>query len=529
LALMAITSCGVDSGTGVGTPRDLSGALGEDLSGGDDLMSLPGDDGSADMSLTGDLSQPPLDGAGAYGDLGNNATDGGQCVPPQTGAACAMPIAANAGCVLAEDCGPSGSGNGLDDNCDGNVDEGCACTPGAVEPCFLGPPGKHNKGACTDGTQTCEGVEFGTWGKCKGSIGPSYEVCDKLDNDCNGCADDELCCDATLACPGSVPDAAPFTTITYNGASYFKGSAATWTWTVEGGPCDQLFLTTTNPVTQSYTLTGANTAMPSLTTTLSGDYTVTMTVVDTGGKTYTCKWVQHVIGPGLRFELCWDHTGTAAQGGADLDLHVHKPGTTTTWLSTAGPGMNRSLNTDDCGWNDCTASAYVLPPNSNWGYANSPLAACNMTPLGSTWTALGYCHNPRLDIDNVNKVGVPENTNIDDPADGQTFRAMVHYYGQDNVASTNAVEEHPIVNVYCGGRLKATYGQAPNTLGPCPGATCFNTGMGGNIKMPGLMWRVADVTVQVDGTGTTTGCNVTPIHPPGTTSGYYVTNNDFTY
>ena len=36
------------------------------------------------------------------------------------------------------------------------------------------------------------------------------------------------------------------------------------------------------------------------------------------------------------------------------------------------------------------------------------------------------------------------------------------------------------------------------------------------------MWRVADVTTHIDGAGETT-CDVEPVHPPGTTTGYDVT------
>ena len=77
---------------------------------------------------------------------------------------------------------------------------------------------------------------------------------------------------------------------------------------------------------------------------------------------------------------------------------------------------------------------------------------------------------------------------------------------------------HPLVNVYCGGRRVATLGEAPSTV---PGFV----GEPGSSNF-GAMWRVADVTVHVDRTGVTTGCTVRPIHPPGTSAGYYVTQND---
>jgi len=72
----------------------------------------------------------------------------------------------------------------------------------------------------------------------------------------------------------------------------------------------------------------------------------------------------------------------------------------------------------------------------------------------------------------------------------------------------------PVVNVYCDGTRVATYGVAPDTV---PGFS----GVSGYVGV-GAMWRVADVITHVDASGLTT-CDVTPIHPPGTTTGYDVT------
>ncbi|HQB44277.1 MAG TPA: hypothetical protein PLV85_11760, partial [Polyangiaceae bacterium] len=44
---------------------------------------------------------------------------------------------------------------GYDDNCNGQVDEGCPCTPGLSHWCFKGDPASRNKGACKDGVQKC--------------------------------------------------------------------------------------------------------------------------------------------------------------------------------------------------------------------------------------------------------------------------------------------------------------------------------------------------------------------------------------
>ena len=467
-----------------------------------------GDDGTPpDLSI--DSSG---DGGTAYNaDFAVNS----MCVPPQTATQCPNPIPANAGCKGAEDCGADGSGNGLDDNCNGVVDEGCACRPGAVEKCFLGPPGKRGVGGCTDGNATCTGVEFGTWGPCMGSIGPQSEKCDKLDNDCNGCADDGLCCTAGIDCPAPgdprIAPKPPYTDVPLKGELFFPGAATSWSWTIVGGPCDQLFYSTTMNHNQSFTLTGANMKDATAHFTLSGDYTVTLTVVGADGHTYTCTWVQHIIGPGVRFELCWDNSDS----DDDVDLHVHKPGTTTNWFTT-GSGDN----SDDCFYSNCKATSYGAGSTggAQWGYANSPLADCVGSPEGSTWMSDGFCHNPRLDIDNTGlRPGTPENINVDNAKNGESFRAAVHYYR--NVGTTSV--EHPMVNVYCGGNLKATFGKAPNTLAG------FDTGKAYNM---GTLWRVADVKAIVDAMGNTTDCTVTALHPPGTNSGYWLTtNSDMTY
>ena len=78
---------------------------------------------------------------------------------------------------------------------------------------------------------------------------------------------------------------------------------------------------------------------------------------------------------------------------------------------------------------------------------------------------------------------------------------------------------HPLINIYCGGRLRATYGQAPDLV------MGFDVS-GGNGT--GDMWRVADVTTTVVG-GVTTDCTITPLHPTGQTSGYWVGTTPRTY
>lgn len=86
-------------------------------------------------------------------------------------------------------------GNGLDDDRNGNVDDGCDCVPGATQACYLGSPALAGIGACAKGTQTC--VAGGTnefkanrWGSCTGSVAPLTESCNGIDDDCNGIVDE---------------------------------------------------------------------------------------------------------------------------------------------------------------------------------------------------------------------------------------------------------------------------------------------------------------------------------------------------
>ena len=413
------------------------------------------------------------------------------------------------GCLTPVDEGLAGLCNQLDDDCDGQVDEHCDCTPGDVQPCFRGPPMRRNVGACADGMQQCQtnGEFGGVWGECTGGIAPSLEVCDSLDNDCNGCTDEVEGCVPEVTCPGPgdprVTDGSPFTDYVIHGTDFYSGAATSWNWTIDGGPCESIL------PHKSYTVSGADTDTVTFHPTLSGDYTVTMTVTTESGDTVTCTWIVRVQGPGLRVEMCYRESETE-----DLDLFLSQPGYAGDWYIDTNDAYQPAQEV--CGWHDCEATIRgSLPaggsyPRADWGYPNSPLSACSGTMLGAQWTALGHCADPRLDIDNnlSEGIGVPENINVDTPGDGESFRVMVQ-----NFTGTMA---HPVVNIYCDGARVATYGAAPDEL------TSFS-GVSGYSGI-GAMWRVVDVTTHV-AAGVTT-CDVSPVHPPGMSAGYDVTNDD---
>jgi hypothetical protein len=345
---------------------------------------------------------------------------------------------------------------GYDDNCDGQVDEGCDCVYGQAHWCFAGDPVLRFAPGCEDGLERCS--ELGTYSSC---IGGKQAVKGKL-----------TCLDSAEPCTDI--KAAPFTTV--------KLKQGTTGFSTDADPGSESYAVTCPPtVANCPTVDKAASSGANFQPLQSGEYGVTYTKT-VNGETKTCNYALFVGTSGLRVELSWDNAGidSMTPGGAkgpDLDLHLHRPGVMSPWgVLAASP--------DDCSYRNCRSDNYsdspdvpgvswfptdpsAAPPHSWTNNPDKSQNTCYDAPrgVGGEWQALGQgCHNPRLDLDNFACDATitdpsdalfcaPENINLDEVPSGSWFRVGVHYRGV-----CSKLDTHPVVTIYCGGSQVAQVG-----------------------------------------------------------------------
>jgi hypothetical protein len=82
--------------------------------------------------------------------------------------------------------------NGIDEDRNGSIDDGCPCAVGTRRACWPGAPEHRSVGACVDGEQTCDsdGV-MAAFSECVGATMPTREVrANDTDDDCDGTTDE---------------------------------------------------------------------------------------------------------------------------------------------------------------------------------------------------------------------------------------------------------------------------------------------------------------------------------------------------
>ncbi len=225
-----------------------------------------------------------------------------------------------------------------------------------------------------------------------------------------GTADPEELGKGPVAICGLDFNSAPFQAVAFDGSASYDpdGLPLTYTWILNAPPGS------------GAVLSNFNSATPSTTLDLAGDYTATLTIANTNNQTDSCdQTVTAVPNENFRIEMFWGQTD-------DMDLHL---------LNVNG-GQPRT--DDDCYFANCnTSSAWSTPPD--WGVP------------GVT------ADDPGLDLDDIQNTG-PENINIVAPAgppyDGE-YIVFVHDYSG---STTDTMGPNDVtVNIYLNGILAQTF------------------------------------------------------------------------
>jgi hypothetical protein len=447
---------------------------------------------SLDSAATAGAAGEASGGGGASAAGGLDGPGGG--IDLDSGSGDRVDVAVNpcgSACGPTELCGVDELGvshDGLDDDCDGVIDEICACLPGQAHPCFRGDPSYRDTPGCFPGTQLCD--EMGTWGPCVGGV-HADEGC--FMNDTRGCHPIQ---------------AAPFAAVDLK-----KGTGA---FSADAAPGAEAWTVACPPGVDPCPSVGGADPPDDFKPLQSGEYTVTYTKRLASGEVGTCSYPLFVGARGLRVELEWEH----APISVDLDLYLHKPNNTQPWR-IGGSDVA-------CGYGNCTIDSLggspaiawfsdaATPPEPVSWYLDPEEAnnTCFHAPrgVGQMWRALDRgCHNPRLDLDNAScaheatdpddpRFCAPENINVDFPPRAGWMRVGVHYFSGDVSFGV-----HPRVKIFCNGELRASLG--PTGFYDPEEPVTFLPGEDGD-----RFWLVADVVFPDPGECGDNTCIVRPIY-----------------
>lgn len=425
--------------TACGSDKQLFGSSGGDGGNGTAGNGTAGNGTAGSLTTGGGAPGPGAGGNGAGGNgAGGNTSTGGN--PGGEGGTAGAGGAGGATPTCDLQCGGTelcdGLGAGIDDNCNGQVDEGCACTKGSMQACFKGDPSYLGSPGCFEGTQTCKS---GQWSPCTGGVHAT-----------DNCFVATTGCHAITADPYEVVDL-----LSGTGDAQIGGTAHTFEVTCPAGVelCRLATSTSYRPLQ-------------------SGEYQVRY--IKDGVD--TCDFPLIVGFPGLRVELSWNWLEAVAlvQSTVDLDIRMHRPNSTNPWGGTTG-------NADTCAFDNCDAGALntiqwwpgtgPLQSTMPQGFTLDPITEnnnCYFVPAGegALWQQTGTgCRNPRLEDDNItcDPLVTNEDSNdycnaeviaVDNPSQEEWFRLGVYYYA--NHQATYATQ--PEVSVFCDGAQVAQLG-----------------------------------------------------------------------
>jgi hypothetical protein len=225
----------------------------------------------------------------------------------------------------------------------------CPCDSAASpepEICYGGPAGTIGIGACRAGLHSCE--VSGQWGPCQGQVLPTDEICDEVDEDCDGEIDDGVksaCGDCNFECEedclGEGCDAFDLDSATSlvpcggDVASCLTLGTApgTGTWTHVFEPCNYAFALWFAIRFQADVSAGA---------TLSFDVRIAQPAdLD------AAVWVPLGVAPPEASPLDLSAVGEAGEGGSDLELRV-----TFTATGDARPSLRSVAVDHSCHYGD---------------------------------------------------------------------------------------------------------------------------------------------------------------------------------